>query len=157
MTSDVRFPPLFVTPRYPCHSAAHNFALCLAMQGPTKMFGCGPEHVYSVSAPRCIDILSHPYQPLPALTFALATSTLILLDPPTSRRYTYLLSCVEHFTRWPEAIPILDITAETIASLHLWLNCSLRYTIQPSPPKEDTSLSLNSSLTSGSLVSSATT
>ena len=50
-------------------------------QGSTTMFRCGPEHVCSVSIPWCINILSHTHQPLPALTFALTTFTLILLDP----------------------------------------------------------------------------
>ena len=78
------------------------------------MFGCGSEHVYSVSASRCINIPSHAYHPLLALTFASTTSTLILLDPSNPPEDTYLLTCIDRFTQ-PEAIPIPNITADTIA------------------------------------------
>ena len=57
----------------------------------------------------------------PTDTFSLPNSRfdtvhIDLVGPfPPARRYRYLLTCVYRFSRWPEAIPVTDTVASTVA------------------------------------------
>lgn len=58
-----------------------------------------------------------PLQAFPAPDCRFDSIHVDIVGPlPPSKGYTYLFTCIDRYTRWPEAIPMTDATAESCAS-----------------------------------------
>ena len=76
----------------------------------------------------CAKLHRHSTTPLSSFSTPDARVSVVHVDIvgplPPSHGYTYLLTCVDRYTRWPEAIPITSITAESMGQAFItgWIS-----------------------------------
>ena len=99
-----------LTSWHPSYSTAGHITLCVdKILYPMSKSKSPPTHSHTT--------LSFPY-----------TRCMLRVDLVgpllTSKGYTYLLTCVDRYTQWPEAIPLSSFTAEAVpqAFLHGWIS-----------------------------------
>ena len=113
-THSLQVPTQPLPSRHPGHAKTYNLPICVARY----------QFRYSPWTRSCIQcqrakIQRHttvPLSPYPTPNAHFDVIHIDIIGPlPPSQCYTYLLTCVDRYTCWPEAIPLSSITAEAVA------------------------------------------
>ena len=110
----------YLTTCTPCRTLASRLLVASSLNGMSSpiwnaTLPLGPALATIASNQRFSDS-SAPLQAPPAPDSRFDSIHVDIVGPlPPSKGYTYLFTCINRYTRWPEAIPMTDATAESCA------------------------------------------